>query len=120
MATPGQDRLFLHERRGFCKLALRERASLVPVYGFHAVDLYNTNKWFWALRNWILEKTQFAIVFPSGNGTLGLLPKRIKVSVVVGEPVPCDDLLARLRATNQLEPSDDIVSELHRRFVVCC
>jgi len=105
---PGTETIVVKRRRGFARLSLQYGAPLVPVYVFGANDLYRQMPWFKAGRQWLLRKTQIAFTFAIGNGVLPILPKRIPLYAVVGEPIP---------VTQVDDPTEEQVSELHTKYV---
>ncbi|KAJ2996938.1 Diacylglycerol O-acyltransferase 2 [Globomyces sp. JEL0801] len=97
-AHPGTNDLFIKNRLGFIKLALRNGAPLVPVFGFGDNDLWNQvpNPPGSTLRK-VQETVKKAIsvvppaIFGRGifNYTIGILPFRRPVVSVVGRPIDC-------------------------------
>lgn len=95
MSAPHSNDLLLLKRKGFIKIALQEGSPLVPVYGFGENNIYKVP--FWAKYKWVQylsreckRYTGFALPTFRGRGfftSLGLLPFRRPVVVVVGAPL---------------------------------
>jgi 2-acylglycerol O-acyltransferase 2 len=95
LASPQTNDLLLGKRKGFVKLALRQGASLVPVFGFGETNVYQnlaTNR---PSLQRILLKIQkvlgFALPAIGGRGWFnynwGPLPFRCPIVTVVGAPI---------------------------------
>lgn len=78
--------LYLMKRRGFVRLALEMGADLVPVYAFGDTDLYDHSAFALGLRKWLVHKCGVAV--PLISGSIGILPHRTPIRIVVGEPIP--------------------------------
>ncbi|RUP49379.1 diacylglycerol acyltransferase-domain-containing protein [Jimgerdemannia flammicorona] len=95
-ARPGTSDLTLRKRLGFIKLAMRNGASLVPVFSFGENDLYEqlqnekgSNVWKW--QKAIQKAMGFTLPLFHGRGMfnydLGLLPHRRAIHTIVGHPI---------------------------------
>eukprot|EP00416_Gambierdiscus_australes_P018900 CAMPEP_0171072034 /NCGR_PEP_ID=MMETSP0766_2-20121228/10632_1 /TAXON_ID=439317 /ORGANISM="Gambierdiscus australes, Strain CAWD 149" /LENGTH=323 /DNA_ID=CAMNT_0011528593 /DNA_START=126 /DNA_END=1097 /DNA_ORIENTATION=- len=80
----GKEEVCLSKRLGFVRLALQERAALVPCYAFGCVDLYRTYGVLEAPREWLRKR--LGICIPLYRGLIGSLPKHQPVNVVMGQP----------------------------------
>ncbi|KAI6382938.1 hypothetical protein MCOR25_000447 [Pyricularia grisea] len=107
-ACPKTMRLIL-KRRGFCRMALRTGADLVPVLCFGENDLYQ--QWgpqdhprFRRLQMKALAYLGFAVPVLRGRGVFnydfGVLPQRRPINVVVGEPIKVE----QFRSGGNIEP----------------
>jgi hypothetical protein len=122
-AHPGAPpRLTLKNRKGFCKIALRQGASLVPCFCFGETDLYQQAR---NPRGSLLRRVQrrmqklmgFALPLFKGRGVFnyvfGFLPKRIPLHVVVGAPIPA---VQGQPGKIVQEPTQRQIDELHERY----
>ena len=105
----GKEEVYLSKRMGFIKLALQERAAVVPCYVFGCVDLYKTfTSFMQAPREWL--RKSFGVCIPLYYGAMGLLPLRFPVHVVMGEPMEFDCKVPG-------SPTDEEVQEAHSKYV---
>eukprot|EP00559_Dactyliosolen_fragilissimus_P001104 CAMPEP_0184861746 /NCGR_PEP_ID=MMETSP0580-20130426/6357_1 /TAXON_ID=1118495 /ORGANISM="Dactyliosolen fragilissimus" /LENGTH=252 /DNA_ID=CAMNT_0027359343 /DNA_START=136 /DNA_END=894 /DNA_ORIENTATION=- len=83
----GKERIFLSQRKGFIKLALKYDTPLVPVYVFGSSDAFNTSTHtLFKARNWLVKN--MGICIPISWGVLGsLCPLPAKHLIVFGEPL---------------------------------
>ncbi|KJE94068.1 2-acylglycerol O-acyltransferase 2-A [Capsaspora owczarzaki ATCC 30864] len=100
-ANPDKDVVVLKKRRGFVRLALEHGASLVPVFGFNENNTFkqmaSDNKTMHAL------KKQFQSIFGISLPLItNIIPRRTKVTVVVGRPI---------EVPKSPEPSDEQVQK---------
>ncbi|KAF7630817.1 hypothetical protein Mgra_00008917 [Meloidogyne graminicola] len=127
---PYVHRLILKNRKGFVRLAIKNGASLVPVYHFGETNLFQqiSTKEFTLARkfqNFVKRWTSVAFPFIYGQNfiasflpdnyihklprffTIGLLPFRHRVVTVVGAPIPVkkDD-----------NPSEELVDAVHAEY----
>lgn len=113
-AHPGHFKLHLKDRKGFVKIALQTGASLVPVLGFGENELFLTvdnesDDWFskrlYKMQIFFMKRMSFSVpIF------MHILPKREKLTVVVGKPIHTDK-------RQSAEPSDALVDEVHQVYV---
>jgi 2-acylglycerol O-acyltransferase 2 len=84
----GFERLFLQERKGFVKYAIRYGYSLTPVYAFGENDLYTCIPVASGLRNW-LAKWKIPIVVFYGERGMPFFPHKDGkgLKIIVGNPV---------------------------------
>ncbi|CAD7925480.1 unnamed protein product [Amoebophrya sp. A25] len=118
----GNNVLILENRKGFVKYALKNGASLVPVYSFGETDLYQTveltgraKEW----QDWLQKKMGFALPLIAGRSLTGgifyklfgfkkgLFPFRTPVHSVVGKPIPCP---------RTPEPSQEMINLYHEKY----
>ncbi|KAH8062687.1 2-acylglycerol O-acyltransferase [Aureococcus anophagefferens] len=83
----GEHVLYLSKRKGFVKIALEHGAELVPMYAFGDTDLFEHHAFLLGFRKWLVRTLGVAI--PLITGSVGLLPHRRPVRIVVGAPLPC-------------------------------
>uniref|UniRef100_A0A0B6Y7G6 Acyltransferase n=1 Tax=Arion vulgaris TaxID=1028688 RepID=A0A0B6Y7G6_9EUPU len=115
-AHPGNFTLKINSRKGFCKLALKHGASIVPVFAFGENDLYeqlpNPQKSkIRRFQNFMTHLLGFSPVLFHGRGifnyTFGVLPFRKPVNTVVGAP---------LTVKRVEEPTAEQISDLHDQY----
>ncbi|KAI8609958.1 diacylglycerol O-acyltransferase 2 [Chytriomyces sp. MP71] len=110
-AVPGTNRLTLNKRFGFIKIAIKNGASLVPVFAFGENDIWDQvpNPPGSFVRNFqsLVKKLTGAspVLF---YGRFGIIPYRRPVNVVVGMP---------LAVVKNEEPSDEEVAQVHALYV---
>ncbi|KAK3771100.1 hypothetical protein RRG08_034118 [Elysia crispata] len=115
-ARPGNHRLKLKDRRGFCKRALLHGASLVPVYAFGENDLYSQaanpeGSKVRKFQNFLTCILGFSPPMFYGRGffnyTFGLLPYQKPVYTVVG---------SALDVVKAEDPSQEQIDFLHNKY----
>ncbi|KAI8332028.1 diacylglycerol acyltransferase [Chlamydoabsidia padenii] len=120
-SSPGYTRLILKKRLGFIRLAIRQRASLVPVFAFGEGDLYkqhkvNNGSFVDKLRT--LFKNTFGISFPLfyGRGIFhydfGLIPYRRQLTIIVGKPIPVPKM-----DNGQSEPTQEQLQDVQGQYI---
>lgn len=116
-AYPGTNNLTLKKRLGFIKIAIREGAELVPVYGFGENDIYELlpnekGTMTYRFQKWFQGTFGFTVPFFHGRGVFtynyGLMPHRRPVTVVVGSPIP---------VKQADKPTDEEVQAVHRQYI---
>ena len=105
-----EELLYLKDRKGFVKYALRHGYGLVPVYGIGENDLYWNLQMFSKFRVWLSSgKFQIPGVLPWGWSVLPFMPKRAgEFKIVCGKRVE----LPRIG-----EPLDADVDKYHSLYV---
>ncbi|XP_066106158.1 diacylglycerol O-acyltransferase 2-like protein 6 [Saccopteryx bilineata] len=101
LCQPGVSTIFLKERKGFVKLALKTGAYLVPSYSFGENEVYNQETFPEGTWLRLLQKTfqntfkkilglSFCTFHGRGftQGSWGFLPFNRPITTVVGEPLP--------------------------------
>ncbi|XP_061445391.1 2-acylglycerol O-acyltransferase 3-like isoform X2 [Rhineura floridana] len=96
--APGEQRVRLHGRRGFVRLALQHGADLVPVYSFGENDIYQQVQFPEGscgrrLQLHFKQLMGFAPCLFGGRDLFcscfwGILPLAAPITVVVGKPIP--------------------------------
>ena len=106
----GQERLFLLNRKGFIKYALRHGYSVTPVYCFGENDLYWNARMAMPFRLWLSSGViQLPGVIPWGNSLLPWLPRSVsQYKVVVGSAIKLPHIT---------KPTDDQVTQYHAAYV---
>lgn len=108
---PGEYKIYLKNRKGFCRIALQNGSPLVPVYVFGETELYQ--QWspkegsaFDIFQRWVKKVTGIApIVFFSDRG---LIPRKVPITVTVGEPINVQ--LVK-------NPTKEDIDGLHQKFM---
>eukprot|EP00746_Dinoflagellata_sp_MGD_P034307 gnl/MRDRNA2_/MRDRNA2_181958_c0_seq1.p1 gnl/MRDRNA2_/MRDRNA2_181958_c0~~gnl/MRDRNA2_/MRDRNA2_181958_c0_seq1.p1 ORF type:complete len:211 (-),score=37.39 gnl/MRDRNA2_/MRDRNA2_181958_c0_seq1:107-658(-) len=120
--APGKAGLVLENRKGFVKIALRQGASLVPVFSFGENDVfgvYHSSRLAqWQLR--MQKKLGFAVPLFFGRAltggllhrlfgmNAGIMPLRLPIHSVVGKPIHLE------RVDN---PSQEQIDNAHSLYV---
>ena len=101
--------LYLQKRKGIVKIALKAGVPLVPVYGFGHTALWTVIVDPFSLLEKLSIQVQASLTpfFGRFGWFLGP-PRRIPVSVCLGEPVRCPQVP---------EPTQEQVDEYHRQFL---
>jgi len=83
----GKERVFLKNRRGFVKYALRYGYDLVPIYALGENDLIDNKQGGWSWRFW-LNNLSLPAVAPWGHWLFPLFPRRgVRLVVAMGPPL---------------------------------
>ena len=108
-------KLCLERRKGFIKLALRFGRPLVPIFGFGENFLFNSmpnekGTWLRKMQDWLEPIMALPPIFFFGRGvfqyTLGALPRRVPITLVVGKPI-------EVEKTD--EPSKELIEATHKK-----
>lgn len=107
---PNRYRFVLKTRRGFVRIALQTGAALVPAISFGENDYYDVvKKPKWIKR--IFPNADNSPQIPYGRGYLqynfGLLPRRHKITTVIGAPILVEKIP---------NPSDEEIQNTHEIF----
>ncbi|XP_055331232.1 2-acylglycerol O-acyltransferase 3-like, partial [Paramacrobiotus metropolitanus] len=110
-------KLVLKNRKGFVKLAIQTGAHLVPVFSFGENDVYrlyhpDDGSWIDRFQRFVHAKTRLAPVVFFGRGffnyTMGFLPKRRPITVIIGAPIP---------TVQNPQPTEEEIDHAHRRYL---
>ncbi|XP_068241795.1 2-acylglycerol O-acyltransferase 1-like [Palaemon carinicauda] len=117
-AHPEQDIiLHLNKRKGFCKMALRHGASLVPMFSFGENEVYDQvpnpqGSLLRRIQNTLQEVMGLAPVIFMGRGifqySFGIVPFRKPIYTVVGSPIDVPQVK---------NPTSEQIVELHAKYV---
>jgi 2-acylglycerol O-acyltransferase 2 len=122
-SQPGSADLVLGKRKGFCRLALKTGASLVPVYSFGEAELYSQaeSPWLRKLQLWAIKVTGFTIPLIRGRGIFfydfGVLPQRRPLNTVMGEPIAVEKWIPPADAAPHADPPAELVDALHNQYI---
>jgi 2-acylglycerol O-acyltransferase 2 len=110
---PGIYKLFLKNRKGFVRLALETGASLVPVFAFNEVEMYNQQIFepgsrIKRLQLFFLKHMRMTFFIISGCGPCGWIPMQTEITTVVGDPID---------VVKNPSPTVEEVDELHQKFI---
>jgi len=83
----GREIVFLQNRKGFIKLALRKNVAVVPIYVFGASDMYHTSPCFFGFREMLQKKLGVGIPLTTGLFGWMFCPLPQKITVVLGKPM---------------------------------
>ena len=86
LTQSGFERLFLKDRLGFVKYAMRYNYTLTPVYAYGENDLYTTYKFASKLRA-KLASWKIPLAVFHGHESFPLMPNKSGIRIVIGEPV---------------------------------
>jgi 2-acylglycerol O-acyltransferase 2 len=115
-ARPGSYKLVLKKRKGFIKLAIQTGASIVPVFSFNEVEVYDQpsndpGTRLRAFQEFCKKWTGIAPAMFIGRGFLqysfGLIPRRHPVTTVIGRPIETE---------HTGTPSNEKIDEIHEQF----
>lgn len=116
-ARPGIYKLVLKNRKGFVRIAIETGASLVPVFSFGEVEVYDqpSNEPGTKIRkfqDFFKKYTGIAPALFVGRGffqySFGLIPRRHQITTVVGAPIETDQ---------NHTPSDKEIEAVHTKFM---
>ena len=74
------------KHQGFIRVAIQEGASLVPIFSFGEHDVLH-NISLPTIQKWFVKRLGAALPFHPHNGYLLPIPRREKITVVVGRPI---------------------------------
>ncbi|XP_070494534.1 2-acylglycerol O-acyltransferase 1-like isoform X2 [Chironomus tepperi] len=116
-SRPGVYQIHIQNRKGFIKAAIETGASLVPVFSFGEVDVYDSPKIEPGsmLRKFQEKYKAWTGVAPAifiGRGffqySFGLIPRRNPIHTVVGSPISVE---------KNESPTNEQIAALHTQFV---
>eukprot|EP00467_Chlorarachnion_reptans_P009924 CAMPEP_0114498690 /NCGR_PEP_ID=MMETSP0109-20121206/7007_1 /TAXON_ID=29199 /ORGANISM="Chlorarachnion reptans, Strain CCCM449" /LENGTH=241 /DNA_ID=CAMNT_0001676185 /DNA_START=370 /DNA_END=1095 /DNA_ORIENTATION=+ len=115
--TYGEERLYLKNRMGFVALAVDHGAALVPVYVFGASDAHYTSHRFFNLREMIRKR--FKICLPLFWGDLGVASRRVKHTLVFGDPMKVTKYARPGKDASEIEKKAfrDVVAKVHAEYI---
>ncbi|KAI8393320.1 diacylglycerol acyltransferase [Radiomyces spectabilis] len=120
-ARPGIADLTLRKRLGFIRLAIKNQASLVPVFSFGENELYeqfenSEGSVLWSVQKKMQSLLGFTIPLFHARGIfnydVGFVPFRHPIVTVVGRPVPVPKL-----AKDQVEPTKEQVLAVQEAYI---
>lgn len=100
--------VFLRNRQGFIKFALKNGLTLVPVYGFgenQTFKRYTSLKW---LRVFLSRKLRVTLQLFKGRWGTPIMPFKIPINVVMGKP---------LRIPRVTKPTKEQVERYHTLYI---
>lgn len=107
----------LNKRKGFVKIAIQSGASLVPVFSFGEIDIFDQppnepGSKIRAYQDFVKKWTGVAPALCYGRGfsanSYGMIPYRRPITTVVGAPI---------EVKQNPNPSREEVEELHAKYV---
>ncbi|KAI8872274.1 diacylglycerol acyltransferase [Ramicandelaber brevisporus] len=116
-ARPKTNNLVLQRRAGFVKLAIKNGASLVPVFSFGENDMYDQlpnekGSIVYSIQKQMQKLLGFTMPLFHGRGVfnydMGLLPWRVPLTVVIGKPI---------HVVQDDTPSEEYVEKIHREYM---
>jgi len=115
LSKPGTDVLVYAgpRRKGIVRLALSERAPLVPVYSFYLTDSYFTFPWFAEFRKWLSKRFQICLPIFWGRGYSGM-PYNVRLVTAIGAPIP---LPAEIPVDAEGQVDERVVDTYQQRWI---
>ncbi|KAG5670648.1 hypothetical protein PVAND_000896 [Polypedilum vanderplanki] len=111
-SKPGQYKIVIKKRKGFIKAVLQTGASLVPVFSFGEVDVYDQveGPFLRKFQEFMKRLTSVSPVIFIGRSFLpiGGIPRRAPINTVVGAPI---------EVTKNPTPSQSDIDNLHARYM---
>jgi 1-acyl-sn-glycerol-3-phosphate acyltransferase len=104
-----KERVYLKNRKGFLKLAMRKGVPVVPVYVFGASDYYQTSNALLGPRLWLVKNMGVCIPFAVGLWGSVFCPRPVRTTIVVGEPLT-------FAFQNPKNPSIEELDDAHKLF----
>lgn len=109
MTEYGKEKVYLKNRKGFIKLAMRKRCQVVPTYVFGSSDLFHTSRFLYGPRYWLMKRCGICIPFCQGMIGSPMCPLPKKVTVVFGAPLNFD--------MEGHSPTDEELDKAHDMFI---
>lgn len=116
-SRPGNYRIYLKNRKGFIKIALETGTSLVPVFSFGEIDVFDqlhseNNSRLRKFQEFVKRWTGVAPIIFIGRGffqySFGIIPRRSPIFTVVGAPIEVEKISS---------PSMEDIEKLHAKYV---
>jgi 1-acyl-sn-glycerol-3-phosphate acyltransferase len=116
-SRPGNYQIHVKNRKGFVKIAIETGASLVPVFSFGEVDVYDSpnNEPGSRLRKFQEKYKEWTGVAPAifiGRGffqySFGLIPRRSPIHTVIGSPIAVE---------KNESPTSEEINSIHTEFM---
>jgi 2-acylglycerol O-acyltransferase 2 len=104
-----RERVYLKNRKGFLKLAMKKGVPVVPMYVFGCSDYYRTSNILMAPRLWLVKNLGICIPFAVGLWGSILVPLPVKTTIVVGEPLS-------FKVKDAKNPAAEELDEAHEMF----
>mmetsp|Transcript_32388 Transcript_32388/g.79528 ORF Transcript_32388/g.79528 Transcript_32388/m.79528 type:complete len:324 (+) Transcript_32388:54-1025(+) len=109
MTQRGVEAVYLKDRKGFIRLAMRKNVPVVPGYVFGSNDTFHMSRLFYKVRYTIMKK--FGICIPLSAGLLGTFcPLPEKNTICFGEPMSWKPAKAG-------EPTKEEIDKAHVEYV---
>jgi 2-acylglycerol O-acyltransferase 2 len=116
-ARPGDYKLILNNRKGFCRIAIQTGAFLVPVFSFGEIEIFDQKPndpgtKIRAFQEFVKRWTGVSPVLMYGRGFspkhYGIIPHRQPITTIIGAPI---------EVTQNKNPSTEEIDILHATFV---
>ncbi|KAF2683349.1 diacylglycerol O-acyltransferas-like protein 2B [Lentithecium fluviatile CBS 122367] len=116
-SKPGTNHFILNRRQGFVKLAIRQGADLVPVFGFGENDIYeqldpHAHPWINKIQLLVKKVMGWTVPIFHARGIfnydVGMMPYRRPMNIVVGRPI---------RVVQDKTPDKDYVDQVHAEYM---
>ena len=109
ITTPKELRVFIENRKGFIKYALKYGYTIRPVVVLKEHQLYNTLDYFPKFRLLLNKIKMPGVIFWSRYGPL--LPPNAEIIIVIGKGVKSEK-----EWEEGYEPSREEIDEIHRKY----
>jgi len=106
-STIDKEFVFLHERKGFIRLAITKGLELVPIYGFGENDTFIRYKFWKKFRSLLSRKLRITIQLFRGRW-FTLVPFNNPINVVVGTPI---------KVFQNSNPSEEEVDQVLKAYI---
>lgn len=116
-ARPGIYKLVLKNRKGFVKIAIQTGVSIVPIFSFNEVEVFDQpanepGSKIRKFQDFFKKWTGVAPALFMGRGffqySFGLIPRRHPITTVVGSPIT---------TVKNPSPTNQEIDDLHAKFV---
>ena len=108
MTTYGEEKVYLSKRKGFIKLAMRKKVSVVPMYVFGCSDYFYTSTMMYSLRYKLMKNLGVCIPLCAGLFGSTVCPLAKKTTIVFGEPLEFE--------MKGADPTDEELDAAHALF----
>jgi len=105
----GKEKVYIKNRQGFVRLAVKYGLPIVPCYVFGCSDLFYTSSFMLSFRMWLTKK--FRIAIPLAWGRYGCVPGKGSLKMVFGNPIAVEAM------TYDDRKYDTYVNEIHSKYV---
>lgn len=107
--------VYIKNRKGFCRLAVKHNVPVVPAYCFGETATYNTSSFLITWRKWLAKRFFIAVPLAWGPNWFNfLIPEKTDLVHCVGEPIPIPP------PDHSLEEKDDFtrrVDLVHEAYI---
>jgi 2-acylglycerol O-acyltransferase 2 len=113
----GKEIIYLKNRKGFIKLALRHGVPVVPMYAFGVSDYYYTTDMWLAPRMWLMKQFQICLPLAVGMWKSPFCPLPQTTTIVFGEPLTFKSKIVISGDDARASTDDEQLDAAHREFM---